>query len=544
MFEKYYGMSFRLRMVGLTLQVLHWLFYPLFYFRQFWYKTQPLPRLRYPELQNLSATQLAEKIRNREITSEQVVRAYFFRCRDVNPHLNAIVEDRFKEALVEAHAVDQVLLKGNETKEELAREKPLLGVPFTVKGSIAVKGLSNAVGAFKLKGRKADEDAPVVKMLKEAGAILLCITNTPELCTSWESVNYVTGRTLNPYNFARTPGGSSGGEAALISSAASVIGVGSDLAGSIRVPALFTGIFGHKPTAGIVPVEGHFPLMEDELFQRIIVLGPMTRYAEDLSLMMKVMAGPNNAKLLDLDSAVSITDIKVYYKDCMGDNAIFMLAMDNEIKVAIKKAIHYFRSQCVFAEELNWPELALSPEACMGKVFSIENLKSIYAIIEPLSHNKTQPNTLLELLKSLFGLSTYTPHALLFQSYMENNGFLSDNELESNRQLLDAFRDKFKDLLGNTGVFIYPSYPTQASLHGEILVSSSGAYYPMLANVFGFPSTSVPLGLGANGLPVGLQVMAGPNQDRLCLAVAKKLEDVFYGWTLPNSTGLLVEHRE
>uniref|UniRef100_A0A8D9AG24 Fatty-acid amide hydrolase 2 n=1 Tax=Cacopsylla melanoneura TaxID=428564 RepID=A0A8D9AG24_9HEMI len=544
MFEKYHGMSFRLRMVGLTLKILHWIFYPVFYLRQFWYKTRPLPRLRYPELQQLSATQLAEKIRNREVTSEQVVRAYFFRCRDVNPHLNAIVEDRFKEAIEEAHAVDEALLKGDKTKEELARDTPLLGVPLTIKGSIAVKGLSNAVGAFKLKGRKAEEDARVVQMLREAGAIILCITNTPELCTSWETVNYVTGRTLNPYSFARTPGGSSGGEAALISSAASVIGVGSDMAGSIRVPAMFTGIFGHKPTAGIVPVQGHFPLMDDEEFQRILVLGPLTRYAEDLSLMMKVMVEPHTAKLLNLDSPVSITDIKIYYKDNMGDNAIFILPMENEIKVAIKKAIHYLRSQCVFAEELNWPELALSPEACMGKVFSIENLKTIYSIIEPLSHNKTQPNTLLEILKSLFGLSAYTPHALLFQSYMENNGFLSESQLESNKQLLESFRDKFKELLDTTGVFIYPSYPTQAPLHGEILVSSSGAYYPMLANIFGFPATSVPLGLGTNGLPVGLQVMAGPNQDRLCLAVAKKLEAVFYGWTLPNSTGLLVEHRE
>ncbi|XP_026680285.1 fatty-acid amide hydrolase 2-A-like [Diaphorina citri] len=112
------------------------------------------------------------------------------------------------------------------------------------------EGLSNATGALKLKGRKASEDAPIVKILREAGAIPLCNTNVPELCTSWETTNYITGKTVNPYDFSRTPGGSSGGEAALISSAASVIGIGSDLAGSIRVPAMFTGIFGHKPSPG------------------------------------------------------------------------------------------------------------------------------------------------------------------------------------------------------------------------------------------------------------------------------------------------------
>ncbi|KAI5713340.1 hypothetical protein M8J76_004716 [Diaphorina citri] len=537
-------MSCRLRTVGFIQKALYFIFLPLFIIIELFRRTKPLPRLRYPDLLKMSATKLAEKIRNREVTSEQVVRAYILRCRDVNPYLNAIVEERYAEAIREAHAVDQSLLEGGKTKEELARGTPLLGVPITIKGSIALKGLSNATGALKLKGRKASEDAPIVKILREAGAIPLCNTNVPELCTSWETTNYITGKTVNPYDFSRTPGGSSGGEAALISSAASVIGIGSDLAGSIRVPAMFTGIFGHKPSPGLVPVDGHFPLIEDKDFRRYLTIGPMTRYAEDLPLMLKVMAGPDNAKLLDLDSPVNITDIRVFYKEHMGDNALFILPNDNEINVALRKAIHYFKSQCTFAEELIMPELVLSPEACMGKVFSIDDMNSLYSIIEPLSHSKSQPNTVAEFLKSLIGLSSYTPHLLMFQTYIETSGFLSQSDLEKYCTLLTTLQDKFEEILGTDGVLIYPTFPAQAQRHGEILLTTSGVYYAMLSNVIGFPSTNVPLGLGSNGLPVGLQVMAGPNQDRLCLAVAKKLEDIFYGWTMPNSTGMLVEYRD
>lgn len=544
MFEKYHGMSLRLRLVGAFQMMLHFLLLPIFIIQQLLTRTRPLPRLRYPDLMNLSATRLAEKIRNRELTSEQVVRTYILRCRDVNPHLNAIVQERFQEAIKEAHEIDQALLRGDKSQEELERESPLLGVPVTVKESIAVKGMSHAGGSLKLKGRKATSDAAVITRLRNAGAIPLAVTNTPELCTCWESTNYLTGTTRNPYDFSRTAGGSSGGEAALISSAASVIGVGSDLAGSIRVPCLFSGIFGHKPTSGIIPVKGHYPMMEDEDFKKFLVLGPMARYAEDLALMMKVMIGPDNLKNLDLDSPVSITDLKVYYKESMGKDAIFLLGMDNEIKVAIKKAIHYFRSQCSFAEELNIPELLLSPEVCMGKLFSMKHVSSIYALIEPDLHTKSQPNTFVELLKSLVGLSAYTAQALNFQLYIEQSGFLAKpTETEKYRQQLDTFQDKFEKLLGTDGVFVYPTFPTQALRHGELVLTSSGAFYSMLANVMGFPSTHIPLGLGTNKVPVGLQVMAAPNQDRLCLAVARKLEEIFYGWTLPNSSGLLVEHR-
>ena len=163
----------------------------------------------------LSATVLAERIRKREIRSEDVVRAYIQRCQQVNPLLNAIVEDRFEAALEEAQEVDRQLAKGTlGPAEELARTKPLLGLPVSIKESLAVEGMSNTAGRKLREKKVALSDAPVVHQIKRAGGIVLLVSNTPELCLCWETYNQCTGLTRNPYNLHRTAGGSSGGEAA------------------------------------------------------------------------------------------------------------------------------------------------------------------------------------------------------------------------------------------------------------------------------------------------------------------------------------------
>lgn len=169
--------------------------------------------------------------------------------------------------------------------------------------------MSLCVGSTKRRGARATEDADCVELLRAAGAIPLLVSNTPEYCMSWETNNYVTGRTLNPHDSRRTAGGSSGGEGALIGAGASLFGVGSDLAGSIRLPAMFNGIFGHKPTDGLISIVGHFPASEDN-FQGFLALGPMCRYARDLPTLVHLMAGKNGAKLR-LNEPLRTVDIKV-----------------------------------------------------------------------------------------------------------------------------------------------------------------------------------------------------------------------------------------
>lgn len=166
--------------------------------------------------------------------------------------MNAIVDERFEEALKEACIIDRDIANGIRTKEQMKDQTPLLGVPVTIKESIAVMGLRNQGGRVFKEKRIAEEDAPCVEQIKKHGGIVLLVSNTPELCMCWETYNNVSGQTNNPYDNRRTPGGSSGGEAALLGSAASLIGLSSDIAGSARLPAMFSGKKRNRKIIGIV----------------------------------------------------------------------------------------------------------------------------------------------------------------------------------------------------------------------------------------------------------------------------------------------------
>lgn len=227
----------------------------------------------------------------------------------MNPFLNAIVEERFEEALEDARKADKIC----ETTPYifLQQNYPLLGVPFTVKESCSLKSFSKCVGSVPRANIKADKDGEAVGYLKSSGAIPLLISTTPELCLNWESNTHVNGCTKNSYNLKRTSGGSSGGEGALIGAGASLFGVGSDVAGSIRVPSHFNGIFGHKPTANVVSLFGHLPESTPEI-DNFLVIGPMVRYAKDLPILLHIMAGPN-AEKLRLTGSINTKEIKVSF---------------------------------------------------------------------------------------------------------------------------------------------------------------------------------------------------------------------------------------
>ena len=180
----------------------------------------------------LSAVFLARQIKQRTLTAERVIRVYIHRIHEVNPILNAIVSDRFVDALEEARHIDEVLDSEDSSfaaeKSQLL-QKCLLGVPVTIKESISCKGLPNSSGLVDRKDIISDVDAQVVENLKAAGAIPIAVTNCSELCMWWETANNVYGRTNNPYDTSRIVGGSSGGEGAIIASAGSVCGIGSDV---------------------------------------------------------------------------------------------------------------------------------------------------------------------------------------------------------------------------------------------------------------------------------------------------------------------------
>src|SRR5712692_6290072 len=198
------------------------------------------------DLTSLSASQIAQQIRNMKTSAVEVVKAHLTRIEKLNPKINAFVHVDHEPALTQARQAETAVTQNQNLG-------PLHGVPISIKSSIDVAGMRCEVGTRLRVGYIAKTDAPLVTRLRQAGAIILGATNTPELLMAWETDNLLYGRTNNPWDLSRTAGGSSGGEAAAIASGCSAAGVGSDGGGSIRVPAHFCGICGLKPTPGRIP---------------------------------------------------------------------------------------------------------------------------------------------------------------------------------------------------------------------------------------------------------------------------------------------------
>ncbi|CAK1546315.1 unnamed protein product [Leptosia nina] len=491
----------------------------------FWFRarsTKRVPPIRDPLLLR-SATDLAAAIRNRELTSEIVTCAHINRIQEVNPLLNAVVEDRCKAALEEAREWDRKISAADKdgNGEDLFRGRPLLGVPFTVKESCSLEGLSNAVGCLEFVGRRCTKDGEAVRLVKEAGAIPLLVSNTPELCLGWESTNLLNGTTNNPYCLNRTPGGSSGGEAALLACGATPISVSSDIAGSIRIPAAFCGVFGHKPSPGIIPIEGHIPTLTDENYSKFLVVGPMSKHAEDLPLLMSIMGGENCRKLR-LDQPVDISKLRVFYAT-EATHSCALIDVEPCLKETVRSAAEYLQ-QC--GAELcydNFEDLEDSVEMSVSVFFS---MKDIPNMLQDPANPKQDKNLVTELVKYMFGGGSRSLQGLGFSLIHKTNLFIPENRTQYYYEKTQRLKQHLQDLLGDDGVLLYPVHSSRAHRHGEVYVRTSGVTYTMLYNVLGLPATAVPCGL-CGGLPLSMQVIAAPNQDRLCLAVAKELEKGF-----------------
>ncbi|XP_017886684.1 fatty-acid amide hydrolase 2-like [Ceratina calcarata] len=521
-------MGFLLAKIIITInRIIFYILGPIFalvYLR----KPPRLPPIENPLLK-LSATASAMKIRNGQLSSQALVEAYVQRIKEVNPLLNAVVEDRFEEALNDARLCDARLRSGQVDSKKLETVAPLYGVPITIKESCSLKGLSFTGNTLRRKGMKARQDGAAVKLLKEAGAIPLLVSNTPELCSSIQCNNILHGCTLNPYDMRRSPGGSSGGEAALISAGASMLGLGSDFAGSIRLPALFTGIFGHKPSPDIVPNEGHMPWSDQDLFRSMLVLGPMARYVDDLYLAMRLFDSRSETRLLPMiDDPVNLKDLRVFYVDTIN-NGSSLKSSTQDMKGAVHRATRHLSEKGVRVEQL-----------------AQSSLKDLWSIMMCVYPNVEMPDLLdpdhpgsksasLELIKSTFGLSQYSLSVCYVQLLLDTKAFISSETAKHYFQVKNQLRQTLNDLLKDNGVLICPTFPRPTIYTELILFILDSNHYCSLANLLHMPATHVPMGLNDDGLPIGLQVISARNQDHLCLAVAKEFETAFGGWVPPPS---------
>lgn len=470
------------------------------------------------------AVELAKKIRKKQLKSVDVVKAYIERIKEVQPIINAIVDERYEDALKEAKAVDDLIQSGTKTEEQIAKDTPFLGVPFSCKEAIGVKGFSWTSGIVSRKGIKADTDADVVIAMREAGAIPLVSTNVCEYCMWWNSSNHLYGITRNPYDTRRIPGGSSGGEGALLGAGGTVFGLGSDIGGSIRNPAFFNCVFGHKPTKRIVSCTGQFPSDENELAE-YGVIGPMCRYASDLLPMMKILTKHPS---LRLDSQVDLAKLKIYYMEDEGGHP-FQTPVVPEIRASMRRALkHFEETYDIQPQEVAFPEMKHA--FCIW--FTMMCTANASSLAEEMADRQGKANLKLEFLKFCFRCCDHTAPAL-FVAFLETVVFDPDSEKTSKYLgMLETLRTKFEEILKDDCVFFFPTQPEPAPYLLQTIPKTFNIGYNGIFNMLGFPSTQAPLGF-SQGLPIGIQVVGALYNDHLTIAVAEELGRAFGGWISP-----------
>jgi amidase len=426
------------------------------------------------EIWQCGAVALSRMIRQRELSSVEVVEGFLERIQAVNRSINAVVVLAQERAMTEARAADASLTAGRFLG-------PLHGVPFTVKDVFDTAGLETSVGIPERVGLVPTHDAAVVARMRGAGGILLGKTNAPPGGAGGVTDNSVYGRTNNPYARERSPGGSSGGEAALQGAGGSPVGLGSDSGGSLRVPAHLCGVATLKPTSGRVPNTGAFDHpggMSDTRTQ----IGPLSRYVEDLTPILKIVAGPDGRDSgvvpmpVDDPDAVELRGLRVaFYTD---DGAT---PTTTETAASVAEA----------ADALAQAGASVT-EACPQRIGQDAlDITHRYWAWEELPGGETVR-------------------------------LLAD---------WDSYRSRLLTFMQSFDVIVCPASPAPAGLHGEGLESMFN--YTLPYSLSGQPCVVVPVGTSPEGLPIGVQVVARVWKDEVAVAVAQHLEVTVGGWWEP-----------
>ncbi|KAJ3585025.1 hypothetical protein NHX12_013748 [Muraenolepis orangiensis] len=489
--------------------------------------SRKLPPVDQPLL-TVSATQLARRIRRGEVTSVEVVQAYIDRIQQVNPLINALVKDR-----QEASQVDKLIEEESGGEEALADRLPLLGVPVSIKEAFALQGMPQTVGIVSRRGTVATVDAAAVALLKRAGAIPLGVTNISEVCMWGESHNRLYGITRNPYDLERIPGGSSGGEGSLLAAAGSVVGIGSDIGGSIRMPCFFNGIFGHKTTPGVVSSDNHFPPSSGR-YEEYLSVGPMCRYAEDLLPMLRVMAGPN-AHRLSLSEKVDLKKLRFFTISHDG-GSVLTSPVDRQLLQVQRQVVEHLETHLgVQVQQVSFSELRYSFQIWDAYMALPDDQGAPpQAFCEVLGTPGHPVWPVWELMKWMMGRSDHTMAAIAL-ALMEKTRSSTAPPSSSLLRHKEKLQREVDELLGADGILLYPSHPNVAPRHHHPLFRPFDFAYTGIINILGLPVTQCPLGLSSEGLPMGVQLIAGKLQDRLPLALALHLERVFGGWRDPGA---------
>ena len=454
-----------------------------------------------------SACALAAGIRRKEVSSLEVINAHLSHIERENARLNAVVVVLGDAARAAAREADAAVARGDSLG-------PLHGVPMTVKDAWEVAGVPSTGGTLGRAGYIPQSDATVISRMRTAGAIPVGMTNLPELSFAFESDNLVHGRTNNPYDLARTPGGSGGGGAAAIAAGMSPIEIGADLGGSIRLPCHFSGIAGIRPTTGRVPLTGYFPPCYGWV-SHFAAAGPMARSVEDLAAALPVISGPDwvdagvhDVPLLDA-RAVAVKGLRVAFHT---DNAVMPARPD--VAAAVVSAAKTLESAGAGVVEARPSGIEQCMDIFMG-IATADGGEGLRMLLGTAGTKKT--HALMDAILAICGEAK--PAAFLQGLWAQ----------------VSIYRSAMLSFMKNYDVLLCPVNALPAIEHGTCYKPGTipAFSYTIAYNLTGWPGAVVRCGASREGLPVGVQVVARPWREDVALAVASHLETALGGYQRP-----------
>ncbi len=461
--------------------------------------------------------EMAAAVRTKKVSPVELVDAHLARIAKINPALNAFVFVDADSARAQAKTAEQALA-ANSAGAEIG---PLHGIPLSMKSSVDVAGWKAECGTALRKNYVASEDAPLVERLRRAGAILIGSTNVPEFLMAYETDNLLYGRTNSPWDLSRTPGGSSGGEAAAIASGCSAGGLGSDGGGSIRIPAHFSGICGLKPTPGRIPASGHYPASAGP-FAQLGVVGPMARTVADLGILFEAMAGPHRGDPASAPVPIrprggeEIRKLRVAYFEDDG-----VTPVTAEIAAAVRTAAEALRQQGFEVSE--WRP---------------RNLERVWQLWWNLFGRGVQ----MAFAPTVEGREDeLSPMYRDFRAMVSAQAPMNAQELLNTLLGRDALREMLLEKMEEFPILICPACAIPAFRHRErewTVEGKSVAYlkamsYSQWFNLLGNPAAVVPVSQSPEGLPIGVQIVGRPWHEEEVLGVAACIEKASGGFRRP-----------
>ena len=473
-----------------------------------------------------TASQWARLVRARKIGSLELLKFYETRVSLFNPPLNAVIATRWDEARREARAVDRAMAQGKALG-------PLAGVPMTVKESFDVAGLPTTWGFTEYAGKPVATDALAVRRFKAAGAVIFGKTNVPVALADWQSFNPVYGTTNNPWDVARGPGGSSGGSAAALAAGITALEIGSDIGASIRDPAHYCGVYGHKPTYGVCGMQGH-ALGGALSYADISVIGPLARSAADLKLALSVMAGPNDAQSsawqlkLPRAPAKPLRDLRV---------AVMLTDKTAEVDQSVQRALQGV------ADWLKREKVTLSFTA-RPAFDTTEAHRTFIGLLRAATSGRLSPaqsaqweKLAIERASSDFSYEAQAARG----STMRHANWLKLNETRLQYGLAWArFFEEWDVLIcpaGATSAFPHMQtgerWERMLSVNGKPQPTTTQMFWAGYSGMCFLPSTVAPVGFCERGLPIGAQIIGPMYGDYRTIAIAQMIERGYHRFTAP-----------